>query len=334
MSESPNVGFILSTLLPPERVAQAASAVEAAGFDELWLAEDCFFAGGIASAAAALNATSHIPVGVGLFSCMLRHPAVLAMEISALCRTHAGRFRPGLGLGLSAFLEQLGLMPKSPLRAVREAVTTLRALVLGDRLTDTTGTFSFSEVELAFHVTPPDPVINVGAMGPNMLRLAGEVGDGAILSVLAHRRYVSWAAERVNEGAERLEGRPTRRITVFALFFAHEDRDVARSEARKLLAPFLALLSETELVRSAGISAQLSILRQGGDEHLWAAIPDEWLDEFTVCGTPEDCAGRIRSLHAAGADAVALLPPADIVFESINIAGERILPLLGERANS
>ena len=49
----------------PERAAAAHTAglpayarrAESAAFDELWLAEDCFFAGGIAAVSAALSST-------------------------------------------------------------------------------------------------------------------------------------------------------------------------------------------------------------------------------------------------------------------------------------
>ena len=55
--DGPPVGLVLGSALPPER------CVEIAHRGELWLAEDCFFTGGIAGAAAVLGATRRIPGG-------------------------------------------------------------------------------------------------------------------------------------------------------------------------------------------------------------------------------------------------------------------------------
>src|SRR4029077_15959985 len=100
-----------------------------AGFDDVWLGEDYLFPGGVACAAAALAATEQIPVGFGVVSAMVRNPAVLAMECSSLARMFPGAFRPGIGLGLPAWVQQMGLYPRSQLTAVRECVEALRELL-------------------------------------------------------------------------------------------------------------------------------------------------------------------------------------------------------------
>ena len=52
------IGYVIRPEHPPEDMPELARRVEAAGFDELWMWEDCFWAGGIAAAGAALAATS------------------------------------------------------------------------------------------------------------------------------------------------------------------------------------------------------------------------------------------------------------------------------------
>ena len=73
---------------------------EELGFGELWLAEDYFFTGGISGATAVLAETKEVPVGLGIVSAMVRHPAVLAMEIATMARMYPGRVHPGIGLGV------------------------------------------------------------------------------------------------------------------------------------------------------------------------------------------------------------------------------------------
>jgi len=207
-----HVGMVLGNWLPPEGIGRASRAVEQAGFDELWLAEDCFYAGGIAAASAALTSTDHIPVGVGIFSCMVRHPALLAMELSALARSHPGRFRPGIGLGLAEFLQHMDLLPRSPLSAVRTVVRDVRRLLAGERVTSDDGPFSLTDVELAHHCRESRVPVLIGGMGPKMLRLGGELGDGVVLSILSHAAMSAGPSSRSRWGPRHLLPYPPRSV--------------------------------------------------------------------------------------------------------------------------
>src|SRR5919202_5605980 len=94
------LGFVVRPEHPPEELPALAARVEAAGYDELWLWEDCFFAGGIAATGAALAHTERIRVGLGIMPAPVRNPAFAAMEIAALARLHPGRFHAGFGHGV------------------------------------------------------------------------------------------------------------------------------------------------------------------------------------------------------------------------------------------
>lgn len=324
---SPRLGLVLANWIPPEEVGAASRAVEVAGFDELWLAEDCFYAGGIAVSSAALAATRQIRVGVGIYSCMLRHPALLAMELSALGRTYPGRFMPGVGLGLSESLARLDLLPPSPLTAVRSTVQILRGLLRGEAVTSSDGPFRFDGVQLAHDCHQSPPPLIVGGMGPRMLRLAGEVGDGVVLSLLAHNRYVEWAVEQVSVGAQRGGVTPPE-VSVFMLFSIADARADARADAVRLLAPFLGLLRDTEMVRQLGLSQRVSDWLAQGPDVIASHISDEMLDQFVVWGSPEDCANHVRRLGSAGAQCVALFPSLARTSEAIRLSGERLVPVL------
>src|SRR2546429_838110 len=115
--KTPAVGLALGTAIPPERIREAAAASERLGYDELWLLEDYFFTGGISAATVALSATERIPVGIGIVSAMVRHPAVLAMEIATIARIYPRGLRPGIGLVAPAWLDQMGLPPTTQVTA-------------------------------------------------------------------------------------------------------------------------------------------------------------------------------------------------------------------------
>ena len=60
------IGVMFRCATPAEELPEFARRTEAAGFDELWVVEDCFYSGGVAAAAAALAATTRVDVGIGI----------------------------------------------------------------------------------------------------------------------------------------------------------------------------------------------------------------------------------------------------------------------------
>src|SRR5512133_1580546 len=117
---NPSLGIIFHPLFPPESLADYARRAEAAGFDELWLWDDCFQPGALTSAAIALSATRRLKVGIGLLPAPVYHPLFAAMEITTLARAFPERFLPGFGHGLASWMAQIGAAPKSSLTALRE----------------------------------------------------------------------------------------------------------------------------------------------------------------------------------------------------------------------
>lgn len=326
----PDVGLVLGSELPPERLAGAARAAEEHGFRELWLAEDYFLTGGIAGAATALAATSSIPVGLGVVSAVARHPGLLAMEISTLCRAFPGRVQPAIGLGVPAWLDQMGLRPSSPLTAVREAVTCLRTLLEGKRIDEPTRTFHFNGVQLAYPLEDVPP-ISLGVAGPKMLELSGEIGDGTLLSVLVGSDYVRWARERIAEGASHAGRDPAQhRVTAFVIYGISEDREQTRAQVRRTAAFYLGAGGPNAITDAAGISEDLrSMIQRGGVEAVAREMPDSWLDALTVCGDPDDCTAGLQGLLEAGAHAVALLPvPSETMQQQVELTHQHVLPNL------
>jgi alkanesulfonate monooxygenase SsuD/methylene tetrahydromethanopterin reductase-like flavin-dependent oxidoreductase (luciferase family) len=323
-----SIGLVLGSAVPPERLIAAARKAEAGGFDELWLAEDYFFTGGISAAAIALSATARMTVGLGIVSAVARHPAVLAMEVSTLSRVHPGRLIAGIGLGVPGWIRQMGLYPPSALGAMRECVTSVRRLLAGEELTAEGRTFTFDRVGLTYPEHAPTP-IHMGVSGPKMLALSGEIADGTIMSVAASDAYVRFARERIEEG-RRAGGRTdAHRITVFALYSVAADAAAARAAVREPLA-FYKSNGPNTLTDVHGSSELLAdMIARGGYETIVAEMPDSWIDELTIAGTPDECAAKIRAFHAAGADSVALFPmPTDRVDDLVALTADEVLPQL------
>jgi 5,10-methylenetetrahydromethanopterin reductase len=330
----PPVGLVLGSALPPENIKQIAIEAEKLGFHQLWLAEDYFFTGGISGATAVLEATESIPVGLGIVSAMVRHPAVLAMELSTMARMYPGRLLPGIGLGVPDWMRQMDLNPKSSLTALRECVGSLRALLAGEELTSEGRYFSFDKVKLTYPLPDEQLPLYMGVLGPKMLQLSGEIADGTVISVLAGTEYVRWARERTLEGAQKAGRDYDHKLATFALFACDEDGKAARDAIRPTLAFYLATVAESALVREYGITEQvLALAADGGPEALAAAMPDQWLEDLVVAGTPDECAEKINRLLEAGSASVELFcVPTERASELINLAAEKILPQVSSPA--
>ena len=322
-----SVGLVLGSAIAPERLPGLAGLAEELGYQELWFAEDFFFTGGISGAAAALGATQQIPVGLGVVSAVVRHPALLAMEIATIARVHPGRLRAGIGLGVPAWLRQMGIKPRSPLSAMRECVTAVRALLDGEELTTEGRCFRFDRVRLAY--TPPSPVpLYLGVLAPKAMRMSGEIADGNVLSVLSTPAYIRWARERAAEGAHDAGRRDTRALSTFAFFSVDRDGERAKRELRESVAFYLAAGGPNALTDAYGISDELAaMLASGGAEVVAREMPAQWLEDLAVAGEPDECVEKIRRLLAAGADSVALFPmPSERSEEMVRAAAADVLP--------
>jgi alkanesulfonate monooxygenase SsuD/methylene tetrahydromethanopterin reductase-like flavin-dependent oxidoreductase (luciferase family) len=194
-----DLGAVCLPQLPPERLAALARHADDVGLDELWLWEDCFLGGGIACASAALAWTSRMRVGIGLLPVPLRNVAIAAMEVASLHRLFPDRAIVGVGHGVQDWMGQVGARASSPLTLLREYVTALRALLRGERL-DTQGRYvRLDGVALDWPPLTSPPVL-VGATGPRTLRLAGEVGDGTILTASTTEDEVRVARAAIDDG--------------------------------------------------------------------------------------------------------------------------------------
>jgi 5,10-methylenetetrahydromethanopterin reductase len=271
---SPALGFVVRPHRPPEDLPAVAREVEDAGFDELWLWEDCFLTGGISSTTVALGATDRIRVGLGIMPTPVRNAAFAAMEIATLARVYPGRFVPGFGHGVTDWMRQIGAKPDSQLGLLEELVSAVRALLAGEEVTVDGDYVRLDGVRLDH---PPEivPPVFCGVRRARSLAVSGRVADGTILSEPSSVPYIAWAREQ-------LAATRPHRLTVYAWWSMDRDGDAAREALRSVV---------EERMREGGPQA----------EHMD-------MDTAGVAGTPEDCVATIRALGDAGADTVVLVP--------------------------
>jgi 5,10-methylenetetrahydromethanopterin reductase len=326
---SKRLGLVLGSTVGPPQLADTAATAERAGFDELWLSEDFFFTGGIGGASIALGATERIRVGLGVVSAVVRHPALLAMELSTIAGAYPDRFLPGIGLGVPDWMRQMDLMPDSPLTAVRESVTTVKRLLAGETVSERGKVFVSRDVSLTY---PPQTFLPLymGVIGPRMLELSGEIADGSILSVGAGTDYVRWARDHIDAGRRKASRVETHGVTAFTIYAVDHDRSKARDAVRRTLAFYKAAGGRNALTDVAGISDDLiDMLGRGGADAVAREMPDSWVDQLAVAGTPEEVVEKMGRLHQAGADSVALVPAQpERLEETMQLTAQEVLTRL------
>ncbi|MEC3913709.1 LLM class flavin-dependent oxidoreductase [Nocardia sp. CDC160] len=314
MIPSDKIGIVFGSLTPPEQLRAGAALAERLGLGELWFSEDCFFTGGLSGLTQLLAATREIPAGLGLASIATRHPAVLAMEFAGLARTYPGRVRAGIGLGNRGWLEQMGLLPRRPLTALDETTDILRELLSGATVDRKTDTQTLSDIRLSF---PPDtpPELWIGAVNERGLRLAGEKADGVLLSVLAGTAYLRWVRALLPRHAK---------VTAFVLTAIDEDERIARDAVRDAVAMFLQAESASALVGKSPYAKEIrtAVAELAPSEQL--TVPDAWIDEFAVAGTPDQVRARLGGLLDAGANSLGLwlFPPDRLETQLVRLASE------------
>lgn len=295
-----DLGVMVPRDLRADQVLPYARRAERLGFDELWVVEDLGFRGGIAQTAAVLAATERITVGVGILPVAARNVAFAAMEIASLAELFPGRVHLGLGHGMPDWMRQVGAWPSSILTQFEEYVTALRALLAGQEVTVDGRYVHLDGVRIA----GPDqiPPLLAGVRGPRSLALAGRVADGTVLAEPVTPEYLRAARTQIGE-------HPGHRVVGYNAAAVGPDGD----EARRRVRPGLAWIGDPDWavhLDPLPFAEDLRELRARTPDRAQfaAALPDAWVDQLAITGTPEQARARLSELDEAGADAMVLIP--------------------------
>jgi len=322
------IGVSLGDMVPPERVGDRARALEQLGFSHLMIPEDYWYEPALICTTLALGATESVPIGTSIVSGLVRHPAVLAMEIAGISRAFPGRFRPGIGLGLPDWLRQMGLMPEKAVAALRESVGSVRRLLAGETVTLAGSRFSLDGIALTHPALEPVPIA-MGVSGPMLLRLAGELADTTLLAASSGEAYIRYARSQVERGLSRAGRDPSAmRYSTIALTCVDRDGRRARELARPVLASFLGEFGTNTMTDAYGISDTLrDMIERLGADGIAAEMPEEWLEELALVGSPGEVEKKMRAWLDAGLDSICIFfPDAELEEQTIRLVAEHIIP--------
>jgi 5,10-methylenetetrahydromethanopterin reductase len=166
---------------------------------------------------------------------------------------------------------------------------------------------------------PRNVPIMIGATGPKMMELTGEIADGAVLNYCVPPEYNDVALARLQVGAERA-GRSLDDIDRPQLMICsvHEDKAQALDGARWMLTQYLA--QQPHIAKASGVSDEVvqEIQRTLGwpatKEQIKAAmplVPDDLVQRITASGRPDEVKAKVREYVERGCTCPILYPLGD-----------------------
>jgi F420-dependent oxidoreductase-like protein len=180
--------------------------------------------------------TDRIEIGTAVIPIQTRHPVAMAQQALTTQLACSGRFALGLGPSHDWIVDgQLGLSYDRPVRLMRNYLEVLGAAFSGPGSVDIEN--DSYRVHSPFDVADPMPMpVLLAALGPAMLRIAGEQASGTILWMADERAIHDHVAPRINSAATDA-GRPTPRIVagVPVTLCSNGDVDDARAYASEVL---------------------------------------------------------------------------------------------------
>ena len=171
-----------------------------------------------------------LTTGIAVSPVMYRTPMAFAMSGGTMSQRTGGRFIMGIGTG-GAYRPKarraLGMPKMSALALMRDYLTTIKSLVAGEQVNYQGEAVTLQGGRLAIN-PPPNTPTYLGALGPEMLRLAGELADGACLN-WCDADQLSWSRKMVDEGAARVGRDPGEvRMAEYIRVCIDDDEDKAR----------------------------------------------------------------------------------------------------------
>ncbi len=301
------LGFTYASLMPlgPALATDTARQAAGLGYSSFWTAEttgpEAF-----SLLAAAGAAAPGLGLGTGVLALQLRTPMLAAMGAATLQALHP-EVDVLLGVGISSpvVTTRWHSAPygERPLAHVREYVALVRACLSGEKVDFDGDFYRVKGFRLGLSMGDRTPKIVVGALGPKMLALAGEVADGVLLNYLP-ASHVAWSVEQVRSGGG---------AEIYAYIHAGVgDNEAAREKAQRDLFSYAVVDSYAANFTNAGFGAEVEEIRARHAERdrpgALAAVSPAMCDAIDLVADADAVRDRVRAYVDAGVDVPVLMP--------------------------
>ena len=306
MAKATPLGVTFGSLgvLGPRAILDIADVAVEHDYRSIWTVEangtDAFSLLGAVSAR-----HPQLELATGIIPVQLRAPTLTAMTASTL-QALSPDADIWLGLGVSApgILRQHGAPTSDrPIAMMREYVALLRECLSGESVTFEGDFWQVKRFRLGMRLGERKPTIVLAALGPQMLKLAGEIADGVLLNYLP-ASHVGPSVERIRRGGD---------AKVFA--YVHGcvgDFEQSARSARRDLFNYAMADGYANMFRTAGFGDEVDELRERQSakdrDGAVAAVSERMIQAIDFIGSEPEVADFVRSYVTAGVEYPVLMP--------------------------
>ena len=244
-------------------------------------------------------------------------------ELAGLDDANQSRVMLGLGAWWEPITSRVGEERKKPLKAMRENIESIRELFTMEEVSYS-GEFvnlDRGKLDVAYgNVDAREIPIYLGATGPKMLELAGEICDGVVLNYIVTPEYIREAVELVSVGAKK-SGKNIDQIDrpeLLVCSLSDEDPAEAIRTGKSLIAYYLG--TEPHIMKASGADPEL--VERVKEVVGWPAteadyrkaadlIPDDLVKSLMAVGTGRQCRETVEEYIDAGVTCPILYPLMD-----------------------
>lgn len=309
---------------PPQKIIEQCVLCEKYGFDSVWYPDH--MVGGNPSlqwpelyttlALIGIN-TSKVIVASCATDSLKRHPSVIAQSLATIDSIVEGRTALGIGAGEAMNLAPYGISIDNLYGKLKEAIQVIKLLWTAEHDNPASFQGKFYRLNDAFlqmkPVRKPHPPIYIGAFGPRMLEMTGELGDGWIPFSHSPATYKKCLNGPIKRGAEKV-GRSLSEIepAFLAATSISNEREQARESIERAAKRFLVLLPDVLRMVAPNIThpgnayslaywmGRLKAEDMKTIAEIANQIPSDVALNTVFWGTPEDCMGQVEEFIKAG----------------------------------
>jgi F420-dependent oxidoreductase-like protein len=256
------------------------------------------------------SVTERVRLGTGVVPIFSRTPASMAQTTATIDEFANGRMVLGIGVSHQVTVENwYGAKLEKPVTQMREYATILRSIFRGEAPPD--GEFFSTRFQFMGYSARSELPIYIAALSPNMLRLAGEIGDGVMLWLCNPDYIRDVVVPCVREGRERAGRSPDGFDIVPAITVAlADDAEAARSTMRQELMTYASLPFYRAMLERSGFGDDLAAFDEGmqaGDvERAKAGLSNDLLESLAGVGSAADVRAAVERYRDAGATSPAI----------------------------
>ena len=295
-----------------QEMIELARLADQAHMESLWMSDHLCFRDSLTTSMALLASTHTIKVAPAPMSPYSRTPIISAMALATMEEFAPGRVIASPGTGNAAALKEAGIESPRPLKTMREYVDVLRRLLKGDPVDYQGEMFRLNGPKMGFVPSTPIPMY-VTAVRSRMLQLAGEIGDGVLLSGGCSPAYITRCIAEIRTGAAKA-GKSVDQVDVAGFITAAVSKNPREAiDANKLfLAYIFRNTHHAENIRLGGGRVDQEGLAAAIGKRDWEAskkyISDEVVHAHSIAGTADQCRRQLQAFVEGGLDLPVLLP--------------------------